>query len=303
MQTLLRLSYVSLLFVFLLSNAHAAFIEITLLGTGTPLPDIKRFGPATVVEAGGRYFVFDSGRGITMRLQQADIPLNKIEHIFLTHLHSDHVSGLADLWLTSWIFQREKNIKVYGPVGVKQLTQHTQQAHKADIDYRVQHAGLRLDAVDIKAIETTEDGVIYDEDDVRVIAFRVDHGVVKPAYGYRLEHKNRSVIISGDTRYSENLVKYSQNADVIVHEIAAAGETLLNKNSALKNIMVYHTSPEQMIKVLHNTKPRVAVLSHVLLYGITEEQVLNKLRQQYSGELFIGEDLMRIQVGEEIVIN
>lgn len=299
---LLRIFILSFFSIFSLNNANATYIEVTLLGTGTPVPNIKRFGPATVVEAGGRYFVFDTGRGITMRLQQAGIPLSRIEHVFLTHLHSDHINGLADLWLTSWVWQRNKNLKVYGPVGVKQLTEHTQKAHEADINYRTAHAKLRKDTVNIDSFETTKDGVIYEEDDVRVIAFKVDHGIVKPAYGYRLEYKELSVVISGDTSYSENLVNHAKNADVIIHEIAAAEEYLLKRHPNLKNIMAYHTSPEQMLNVLKKTKPRLAVLTHVLLYGTSEKQVLDKVRKAYSGEIHIGEDLMRIGISDTISI-
>lgn len=298
-----RLLFFLFFFAFLLASAQATYLEIALLGTGTPIPDVKRFGPATVVEANGRYFIFDTGRGVTMRLQQAGIPLNKIEQVFLTHLHSDHVSGLADLWLTGWIWQRENNLTVYGPIGVKQLTTHTQKAHEADIKYRSEHASLRLDTVTIKNKEITGDGVIYEANGVRVIAFSVDHGPVKPAYGYRLEYGDRSIVISGDTRYSENLIKHAQNADVIIHEIAAAKPALLNQYPGLKNIMAYHTNPEQLVKVLQNTKPRLALLTHVLLYGVSEAQVLDRIRQGYSGNLHMSKDLLTIGVGDTIRIN
>ena len=95
-----------LMLLFSINTARAGYMEVTLLGTGTPKPSIDRFGPSTLIEANGRYFIFDSGRGVSIRLQQAGVALSKIENIFLTHLHSDHISGLSDLWLTSWIWQR-----------------------------------------------------------------------------------------------------------------------------------------------------------------------------------------------------
>lgn len=290
-----------LIFV-LLGNVNAAYVEVTLLGTGTPVPDIERFGPATVIEAGGRYFIFDTGRGTSIRLNQAGIPLDKIENIFLTHLHSDHISGLDDLWLTSWIWHREKNLNVYGPVGTEQFATNLQQAYKADINYRIAHAGLVQDNANIDIVEINKEGVIYDDNGVRVIAFRVNHGIVKPSYGYRLEYRDRSVVISGDTSYSKNLVKHAHNADLLIHEIAATGEGPDVRYPGLKSIMAYHTTPEQMLNVLNETQARLTVLTHVLLYGISTTQVLDKLQREYSGGIYIGEDLMKIGIGDKVSI-
>lgn len=289
-----------LLSVGVLGHAHASDIEVTLLGTGTPRPDIQRFGPATLVEAGGRYFVFDAGRGLTIRLQQAGIALQQIERVFLTHLHSDHVSGLSDLWLTGWIWQREHALELYGPVGVKRLAASLQRAHAADIAYRVSDTGLDRRTAGLHATEARADGVLYERDGVRVIAFKVDHGVVKPAYGYRLEYGGRSVVISGDTTYSRTLVRHAQAADLLVHEIAAADEGLLQRNPRLQKVMAYHTRPEQMLQILNETKPRAAVLTHVLLFGVDEAQLMHELRQADAGNLYLGEDLLRIGIGEEI---
>ena len=171
---------------------------------------------------------------------------------------------------------------------------HTQQALEADIGYHSKRAELSLDSVNIDEIEVTGD--------VRVIVFSVDHGTVKPAYGYRLEYKDRSVVLSGDTTYTQNLFKHAQNADVIVHEIAAAEKKLLTRHVKLRNIMSYHTSPEHMIKVLRETKPRIAILTHVLLHVISETKVQDKLRSEYSGELHIGEGLLSITADDTIRI-
>jgi ribonuclease Z len=298
----IKLFFLIILSSILSGNVIAAYVEVTLLGTGTPVPDVARFGPATVIEAGGRYFIFDAGRGVTMRLQQAGIPLDKIENIFLTHLHSDHISGLDDLWLTSWIWHREKNLKVYGPVGTVQFIANLQQAYQADISYRIAQADLPENSVKIEAVEIDKDGVIYDENGVRVIVFSVDHGIVKPSYGYRLEYSDRSVVISGDTSYSTNLVKHAQNADLLIHEIASAREGYAARYPGLEGIMAYHTSPEQMLKVMNQTQARLTVLTHVLLYGVSETQVLDKLQREYSGEVYMGEDLMTIGIGDSMSI-
>ncbi len=280
--------------------AQAEYLEVTLLGTGTPRPSIKRFGPATVITAGGKHFLFDSGRGISIRLKQANIPIQQIDHAFLTHLHSDHVNGFADFWLTSWIWQRKQPLHVYGPRGTKAFAKHMVTAHAQDIDFRTKNTGLKESAVQLEADEVSDGKVVYDQNGVRVIAFLVDHKVVKPAFGYRLEYGDRAVIISGDTTYSSNLIKYAKGADVLVHEIAASTRHLLDKNKKLQKIISYHTTPEQAAKVFNETKPRLAVYNHVLLLGIKDEAVMKRTREAYKGKVIMGHDLMRIEVDDEI---
>ncbi|NQZ54343.1 MAG: MBL fold metallo-hydrolase [Piscirickettsiaceae bacterium] len=281
---------------------HASYLEVTLLGTGTPRPDISRFGPSTVIEAKGRYFVFDSGRGTTIRLQQAGIPLAQIEQVFITHLHSDHVSGLPDLWLSSWIWQRQNKLHIYGPVGIQNMTDHIKLAFQADLDYRIENSGLNPLTAEINTTEIKSEGVIYNKEGVQITAFFVDHGLVKPAFGYRLDSGDRSVVISGDTSYSENLIKFAKGTDLLIHEVAAADETLLQNNRRLQKIIRYHTSPDQAAMVFNKVQPRVAIYSHLLLFGINEQQLLEKTKSLYQGAVYIGEDLLKIGVGKNITV-
>lgn len=286
---------------FLAQSVNANYLEVTLLGTGTPRPSIDRFGAATLVKVGGQNLLFDVGRGATIRLKQAGLTPNMIDKVFLTHLHSDHISGLDDLWITGWVWQRHDMLTVSGPTGTHQLVKGLRQAYASDIAYREENVNLDSDLAKIKSHEINE-GVVYQQDGVTVRAFLVDHAPVKPAFGYRIEFGDRAVVISGDTTYSDNLIKHAQEADLLVHEITAAMPSLLQRNKRLAKIVAYHTTPDQLIQVLNKIMPRYTVLNHVLLFGVPEDNVIEKITSQYAGEVVMGYDLMNIGVGDSIRI-
>ena len=283
------------------SNLFADYAEVILLGTGTPRPNIERFGSATLVNVGGEKLLFDVGRGATIRLHQAGVTPNQIDKVFLTHLHSDHISGLDDLWITGWVWQRQQNLTVYGPTGVHSLVGNLRKAYAADISYRVSNADLNDEKAKIESIEICE-GLIYESGKIKVQAFMVDHKPVSPALGYRIEFGDRVIVISGDTTYSDNLIKHAQDADVLIHEITAAEESLLKRNKRLQNIVAYHTNPKQMSLILEKTNPRTSILNHVLLFGVSEQSVINAINENYSGKVLMGYDLMKIGVGDVIDI-
>ena len=282
------------------SLTWADYLEITLLGTGTPRLSAERYGSATLIQAGGKYFLFDAGRGAVIRLHQADITPDQIEQVFITHLHSDHITGLDDLWITGWIYQRPSALKVYGPEGTKHTIDALRSMYHKDIHYRT--SNVRHEHAQLLSEEVTQ-GVIYQASGVTITAFYVDHKPVEPALGYRLDFGDRSVLISGDTTYSDNLIKHAQDVDVLIHEIAGSDATLVARNPRLAKIMAYHTNPQQLAKVLQKTQPRLAVFNHVLLFGMTEESALAQIRQDYPGRIEMGYDLMHIQLGEKITIN
>lgn len=290
------------------SNSEASKFRVTLLGTGTPNPSAHRFGPGTLVEAGGQRLVFDAGRGATIRLEQTGVPTSSITAVFLTHFHSDHVTGLSDLWLTGWVLPpgdgRREPFELYGPKGTEDLAAGLESAHAADIRIRIADERMPPKGAAISAHDITE-GVVYDKEGVRVTAFEVDHGkLIKPAVGYRVDYDNRSVVVSGDTRYSPNLVKYADGADVLVHEVMSAPDAITAKSEAVRRIMDHHTSPEDAGRVFTQTGVRLAVYSHIIArYGYKDEaagvqDLIRRTRTTYSGELVIGKDLMRIEVGE-----
>lgn len=282
------------------SAASADYLEITLLGTGTPRPSAERYGSATLIQAGGKYFLFDVGRGAVIRLHQAAITPDQIEQVFLTHLHSDHITGLDDLWITGWVYQRQPALKIYGPKGTEHTIDALRSMYHEDIRYRTNN--VKHKHAQLLSEEVTE-GIVYQANGVTIRAFLVDHKPVEPALGYRIDFGDRSVLLSGDTTYSENLIQHAQDIDVLIHEVAASDAAILARNPRLEKIMAYHTNPQQLARVLQKTQPRLAVFNHVLLFGMTEEAALEQIKQDYSGHIEMGYDLMHIQVGEKITVN
>ena len=285
--------------------ADRGTFTVTLLGTGTPTLRLDRFGPSTLVEAGTLRLLVDCGRAATLRLAQLGIPLTTVQDVFLTHLHSDHVNGLSDLWLTGWLPAgggRSVPFKVRGPAGTKDMMRYLGLAHAADIKMRIADQALPQRGVDVEATDIAE-GIIYDQAGVRVTAFDVDHGeAIKPAFGYRIDYQGHSVVISGDTRPSDNLQRHAKGVDVLVHEVMAARAEYLSASPALQTIMAHHTSPEQAGRIFADVKPRLAVFTHVGLSGDarvpapTTQDVITRTRTMYAGPLEVGEDLMRIDV-------
>ncbi len=281
--------------------AQAEFMRVTLLGTGSPRVDADRAGPAVLVEAGGKKLLFDAGRSIVQRLAQTGMPISDIDTVFLTHLHSDHIFGLDDLWITGWVYQRPKPLTVHGPAGTSNLATSLEQAFRYDISVRNQYSGLAKNSVRLLAREI-EPGVVYSQERVKVTAFLVDHGAVEPAYGYRIDFGDRSVVISGDTTYSETLVTQARGVDVLIHEFFAAHPDLLARNPRLRRVEAYHTNPGQMTRVLHETRAKVTVLTHVILAGLGRDEVMRGLRETYEGEVYMGEDLMQFEIGSEVKV-
>jgi ribonuclease Z len=292
---------------------HAQDIEVTLLGTGRPDPIIERFGPSTLVRAGDETLLFDAGRGATQRLWQLRIPLSQVSGLFLTHLHSDHIVGIPDLWLTSWLptpyGKRATPLQVWGPEGTHAMMSSLRQAFAWDIDRRGRGEGLPMAAVGVDAHDITE-GVVFNRNGVKVTAFLVDHGgLLEPAYGYRVDYEGRSVLISGDTRPSDNLARFAEGADLIIHEVIAARPELLEKSEDARRIVGFHTLPEDAGRIFEKARPRLAVYSHIVLLTTdpaisapTVDELVPRTRTTYAGRLEVGEDLMKIVVGEQIQV-
>ena len=279
--------------------------RVTLLGTGTPTPHPQRFGPATLVEVGNQKLLFDAGRGVPIRLSELRIPMARIDTLFITHYHSDHVSGIPDLWLTGWLpagGQRKLPFRVIGPTGAKALMANLERAYADDVRIRIADQKLAPTGATVITEEFASDGVVYERDGVRVTAFEVDHGVeIKPAYGYRIDYKGRSVLISGDTRFSENLIRNGMGVDLLVHAIAGSKPELM-QDPVVRLILDHHTLPAQAATVFNRTKPKLAVYTHFVLQRTetvsppTVEEIVAETRKTYAGPLQAGEDLMSFDI-------
>lgn len=287
------------------SSLAGQSIRVTLLGTGGPLPSLERFGPSTLIEAGGRTFLIDAGRGALQRLAQAGVPWQDVDGVLLTHLHSDHVIGLPDLWLTGWLVRpgRARPLTVWGPRGTGSMLAHLREAFAFDIQLRQSDDGASPAGVMVTPVEVS-DGVVYDSGGVRITAFSVDHAPVEPAFGYRIDYGGRSVVLSGDTRVSENLIRHSMGVDVLIHEVASV-ESFVRAGvpeERARGVVARHVTPEQAGRVFARTRPRLAVYSHIAHSTATDEDLIPGTRREYRGRLEIGVDRMTITIGDSIEV-
>jgi len=266
--------------------------------------NLQQYGESILVEAGGQRFLFDCGRGATLRLAQTGVPIGSITRVFLTHLHSDHVVQLPDLLLTGWSAgRRAVPLAVWGPAGTRAMMEHLQQAFdfdihtRRDVDEHFPAAGITVVSHDILT-----DSVVFAEKGLTVTAFLVDHGVVRPAFGYRVDYRGRSVVLSGDTRVSENLIRHARGVDVLIHE-AIDAEALRRRvdrpsEATIAAIVAHHTTAEQAGMVFRRVAPRLAVYSH----APNTARVLAQTRTTYTGPLQGAEELLTIRIGAGIEV-
>jgi len=278
-------------------------IVVTLLGTGSPVPITARYGMATLVQAGGLNLVFDAGRGCAVRLNQAGVPLGRVDALFVTHFHSDHLNGLPDLWMTSYLpptfGRRAQPMEIRGPKGIARIAETMRATFADDVRIRMADEHVPEASTLIVAHEFAKDGVMFERNGVTVTAFEVNHGpLIKPAYGYRVDHGGRSVLLSGDTKFDENLIAHGQGVDLLVHEVAVAPKPILDA-PYIQTILNHHTTPEQAGVVFTRTKPRLPVFSHIVELSDDknprpgEAEIVQRTRTNWTGDLIVGQDLDR----------
>jgi ribonuclease Z len=296
--------------VFLSAPATAQEIKVTLLGTGTPVLNIDRFGMSTLLDAGNQKLLIDAGRGAAIRLHQAGVSLHEIDAIFITHLHSDHLTGLADIYGSGELRRlagggRTKPLELWGPAGIDNVGRGLELMFTDNNRIRVDGGEVVKDATSI-VTHAINEGVIYERDGVKVTAFLVNHGHVTPAFGYRVDYAGLSVVLSGDTAYAPKLVAQGKNSDLLIHCVAIGSARLEQLRwDYVRRFYEYLANPETVAKVLAETRPRAAVLSHISLYSrgdiprATEDELTARIRAGYDGPFIIGQDLMSFVVSKD----
>lgn len=274
--------------------------KVVLLGTGTPNPDPDRSGPSLAIIVNDTPYLVDFGPGVVRRAAAmspsygGDIEALDIKNLkvaFLTHLHSDHSAGLPDLILTPWVLERDAPLELYGPEGIEAMASYILQAYDADIRYRVDGLEPANDQGWRVNTHTLDDGVVYEDDNVSVEAFRVRHGTWKNAFGFRFTTPDRVIVISGDAAPDPTIEKYARGADILIHEVYSvsgfARRDAFWQNYHRNN----HTSAHELGEIASRAKPGLLILYHVLFWGSSEETVLEEVREKYDGEVVLARDL------------
>ena len=292
-------------------------LNVALCGTGSPMPDPTRAGPCSAVIVAGKVFLIDSGEGAARTLSRMGIPASRIEAIFLTHFHSDHIDGLPPVLLQSWVGgTRTRPTPLYGPEGVERVAAGFNAAYALDTGYRVAHHGAAITppsgqgaapvAFSIEDAAAAKGLVVYSADGLVVTAFTVQHDPVHPAVGYRFDYAGRSVVFSGDTAVSPHLNAMATGADLLVHEalqpavLSAVEKRLDDKGLAnlaqvMRDIVDYHATPEQAADAAKAAGVDTLVLNHLvppqpLDYGYAA--FLGDARKHFDGPIIVGEDGM-----------
>ncbi|UCF32638.1 MAG: MBL fold metallo-hydrolase [Phycisphaerales bacterium] len=271
--------------------------RVVLLGTGTPNAEPDRSGSALAVVVNGKAYLVDCGPGIVRSTVAAyrrgieALGSEKLTHLFITHLHSDHTLGYPDLIFTPWVLGRDVPLEAYGPPGLGEMTDHILKAYEQDIRIRIdglEQANSEGYKVNVHEIGP---GLIYKDDNVRVIAFPVKHGSWEHAYGFRFETADRTIVVSGDTAPCESLIEHAKGCDVLVHEVYSQARFKERSPKWQEYHRSFHTSTVELADVARQVRPRLLVLTHLLLWGSSPEELVAEVRQSYDGEVRCGSDL------------
>jgi len=275
-------------------------MDLTLLGTGCPSVDYKRFGPSNLLTTKKAKVLVDCGSGVTQRLHQIKVSSADIDALFLTHLHSDHVVDLYQLIISSWHSYRVKPWKIYGPKGTKKFVKKIMDAWTDERNLRIKYEGrASAKAFDINVVEFKSLGNVKIKD-INIKYFEVDHKPVKFAYGFCFTNKNKKLTISGDTKPCENLMKYAKKSDVLLHEVFIEGEILeINKmrtQKTLHNVKSYHTISSEVGKVAFISQSKKLILTHFVPTRFNKVKLKNIIKKDFGKDPIIGEDLMTIKI-------
>ncbi len=273
--------------------------QLILLGTGTPIPDPDRSGPAVSIVVDSVAYLFDAGTGVVRRAAAmarsgiTALQAPRLRFLFLTHLHSDHTMGLNDVIFTPWIQGRRLPLALYGPPGTQRMVNGILDAYAEDIAERTATSGgPAADAVRPQVHEIAE-GVVYKDERVTVRAFEVPHSGWKHAFGYRVQTPDRVIVISGDARANPAIARECAGCDILVHEVYSdSGFTQMSAARQQYHAQA-HTSATQLGDIATQARPGLLVLYHQLFFGASDERLLTEVRSRFSGRVVSGKDLDR----------
>jgi len=279
------------------NTAQGSKTQVVLLGTGTPNADPEHFGPAVAIVINDVPYVVDSGPGVVRRASAAarngvkGLAVEKLRRLFLTHLHSDHTTGLPDFILTPAVLDRDAPLEIYGPPGTKRMTGLILKAYAEDVNIRLN--GLepaKPRGYDVRA-QDVKPGIVYKDANVTVKAFTVKHGSWKHAFGFRFETADRTIVISGDTAPTESIVEACSGCDILVHEVYSTTGFARRPPEWQRYHSSFHTSSKELAEIATKARPKLLVLYHQLLWGATKEQLLEEIGKGYQGKVVFANDL------------
>jgi ribonuclease BN (tRNA processing enzyme) len=275
----------------------AARTQLVLLGTGTPNADPERSGPAVAVVVDEVPYLVDFGPGVVRRAAAAfgrgvkGLDPKRLRAAFVTHLHSDHTAGYPDLIFTPAVLERDAPLDVYGPPGIRSMTEHVLKAWAEDVDVRLHDlepakpAGYEVRPHEVKP------GLVFRDDRVTVRAFAVPHGAWAQSYAYRFDTPDRSIVVSGDSGPSDALMAACNGCDVLVHEVYSTAGFTTRPAEWQRYHGTYHTSSAQLAALAAKARPGLLVLYHQLFWGTTDDALVAEVKRGYAGKVVSGRDL------------
>ena len=292
---------IRILLLLLLISTVSASTKLFILGTGTPNPNPERMGSSYLVLANDEPYLFDYGTGVVRRIaafstswggEYQALEVENLKYAFLTHIHSDHTLGLADLIITPWIMGRSEPLKIFGPKGAKNMHTNIIKAYQPDIDYRI-YGTQPQNSTGYKVIfNELKDKFVYQDENIKVTAFLNDHGDLQESYGFLIETTDKKILISGDTAMSKNLISYGENLDYLIHEIYSQKGFNNKTPDWQKYHQAHHTGPKEVAEIANLLQPKSLILSHILFWGSSEQEILDEVKTFYSGKIIVAEDGM-----------
>lgn len=281
------------------TSKPATLMYAILLGTGFPRPSPDRAGPCTAIVIGDKVFLVDAGRGAMLRLAGAGLVPKQVRAVFLTHLHSDHIDGLPDVFHTTWQFGRNTPFELYGPKGSKDLVVGIRKFYAPDIHIRRDLTEKLSPAGATINLHTLKEGLVFQDESVRVTAFLVDHFPVEPAFGFRFESGGHSIVISGDMHPNDNLVRFAKDAGILIHEaylpeVSPATDTASERTWFAR----YHSSAAEAGEDAARANVKILVLTHLIPHrsGDSDAIFREEAAKAFHGTIVVGHDLTRIDL-------